>query len=137
VLGVGIDLHNLVNKLYTKGIVYNHPVDCANAMASILKNDERCDYVICLSHLGYKYDDNKISDLALAQQTKNIDLIIGGHTHTFLSEPVKLKNTEGAEVLITQAGWAGIWLGKADIYFSVYNEKISQNNTHHTISGAK
>ncbi len=128
VLGVGIDLKNLVDIKYTKGIVYNDPIENANKIAAILKNDERCDYVICLSHLGYKYDTNKVSDVVLAEKTKNIDLIIGGHTHTFLETPTVVKNSEAKDVQITQVGWAGIWLGKIEVFFSSYNKKTLQNN---------
>jgi 5'-nucleotidase len=133
VLGIGIELENLVDKKYVKGILYTDPVTNANKWAAVLKHDEKCDYVICLSHLGYKYDNNKISDLIFASQTKNIDLIIGGHTHTFLENPEKVKNADGLEVLITQVGWAGIWLGKTSITFSAHNKNILQSNTNHKI----
>ena len=128
VLGVGIDLENLVDIKYTKGIIYNDPILNANKIATILKNDEKCDYVICLSHLGFKYETSKISDIVLAEKTKNIDLIIGGHTHTFLDQPHVILNAENKEVQITQVGWAGIWLGKTEILFSSYNKKTLQNN---------
>lgn len=128
VLGVGIDLENLVEQKNIKGIIYNDPILNANKIASILKNDEKCDYVICLSHLGYRYDTNKISDILLAEKTKNIDLIIGGHTHTFLENPQVILNSESKEVQITQVGWAGIWLGKIEVFFSSYNKKNLQNN---------
>jgi 5'-nucleotidase len=67
--------------------------------------------VICLSHLGYKYDNSKVSDQVLAKGTKNIDLILGGHTHTFFDAPETYKNSEGKNVLVNQVGWAGIYLG--------------------------
>ena len=128
VLGVGIDLENLLDKKFINGIIYNDPITNANKIASILKNDEKCDYVICLSHLGFKYDTNKLSDITFAEKTKNIDLIIGGHTHTFLEKPQAVLNSENKEVQITQVGWAGIWLGKIEVFFSSYNKKIIQNN---------
>lgn len=128
VLGVGIDLENLVDIKYTKGLIYNDPIVKANEIAATLKNEENCDYVICLSHLGYKYDTNKVSDMTLAERSKNIDLIIGGHTHTFLETPQIALNSIGKEVQITQVGWAGIWLGKIEVFFSSYNKKTLQNN---------
>lgn len=134
VLGVGIDLENLVDKRFTKDIKYLNPIEEANKISSILKNEEKCDYVICLSHLGYKYENKKISDVVFATQTKNIDLIIGGHTHTFLESPESIKNVAGQEVQITQVGWAGIWLGKIDILFTPINKKSLQNNTNHKIT---
>jgi 5'-nucleotidase len=133
VLGVGIDLENLVDKKFTKGVLYKDPIAAANKHATILKQDEKCDYVICLSHLGYKYDGNKVSDHVLAAQTKNIDLIIGGHTHTFVDVPTIINNIEGKEVNITQVGWAGIWLGKIDLTFTPHNKKTLQNNANHKI----
>jgi len=133
VFGIGIDLDNLVDKKYTKGIIYNDPVTNANKISSILKQEEKCDYIICLSHLGYRYENKKNSDVSLIEQTKNIDLVIGGHTHTFLENPIMIKNMDGAEVPVTQVGWAGIWLGRADIYFSPDNKKIFLNNSNHKI----
>lgn len=133
VLGVGIDLENLLDKRFINGIKYNDPIEKANKAADILKNEKKCDYVICLSHLGYKYADKKISDLTFASQTKNIDLIIGGHTHTFLEKLDSVKNAEGVEVQITQVGWAGIWLGKIEIFFTPINKKSLQSNTNHKI----
>jgi len=73
--------------------------------------------IICLSHLGYEYNYQKVSDLMLAKETENIDLIIGGHTHTFLDEPVTLKNKKGVDVTINQVGWGGLRLGRLDYVF--------------------
>ena len=89
-------------------------------MTYTLKHEEQCDLIICLSHLGYRYKNNstKISDVKLAAQTKDIDLIIGGHTHTFLPEPTVIKNKAGKTVLINQVGKYGLQLGKIDFYFT-------------------
>jgi 5'-nucleotidase len=76
-----------------------------------------CDLIICLSHLGYQYKENKISDIVLARETANIDVIIGGHTHTFLEQPQVEKNKAGQDVVINQVGWAGIQLGRLDFFF--------------------
>ena len=86
-------------------------------MADKLRKDEKCNLVICLSHLGYDYDFRKVSDKVLAKETEGIDLILGGHTHTFLDEPTLLSNKAGKEVLINQVGWAGLRLGRIDIFF--------------------
>jgi len=72
---------------------------------------------ICLSHLGFEYKDNKLSDKQLAKKTKNIDLIIGGHTHTFLEKAETFFNKEGKTVLVNQAGWSALSLGRVDFYF--------------------
>ncbi len=126
VFGIGIELEGLVDKRLFGNVKYNNPIDCANYSAHHLKHNMKCDYIVCLSHLGYKYDSSKISDVVLASQTKNIDLVIGGHTHTFLNEPVNATNSEGKATLITQVGWAGIWLGQIDIIFSDRGEKLME-----------
>ncbi|HMT30574.1 MAG TPA: metallophosphatase [Bacteroidia bacterium] len=118
ILGVGIELAGLVDKrLYSK-TKYLDPLVQSHQISSYLKRRKKCDLVICLSHLGHSYKSDKISDLKLAESSENIDLIIGGHTHTFLDEPVKIMNKHEKEVLVTQAGWAGLRLGKIDYYFS-------------------
>jgi 5'-nucleotidase len=117
IFGLGIDLEGLVSKENTNGLIYKDPVEIAQQQALILKQ-KGCDYVICLSHLGFEYPTNKISDKLLASQTSGIDLIIGGHTHTFLDAPVVVKNANGKDVLINQVGYGGLNLGRIDIQFS-------------------
>lgn len=119
VFGLGIELHGLVEQKNYLETVYNDPLAVAQDMARILRHNEKCDLVICLSHLGFLYtnDPSKICDLTLARNTKDIDLIIGGHTHTFLNKPYIEKNTEGKEVLVNQVGCYGLNLGQIDFYF--------------------
>jgi len=115
ILGIGIKLEGLVDKKNYGDIIYNDPISNANRVAEELKNQKQCDLVICLSHLGFKYDDpNLVSDIQFAEKSKNIDLIIGGHTHTFLKKPEKIKNADGKKILVNQVGWAGINLGRVD-----------------------
>ena len=127
IFGLGVQLDGLVDKKLYKETVYNNPIEVAQDMTRILKEEKKCDLVICLSHLGFKYKDEpeKPSDILLAQKTKNIDLIIGGHTHTFLDKPVIEKNSEGKEVLINQVGCFGVNLGRIDFYLS--NDKLHHN----------
>jgi 5'-nucleotidase len=117
ILGVGVELDGLVPSSLYKKTYYFDPVKQANKYATILKEEEKCDYVICLSHLGYVPKTNKMCDMVLAKESKNIDLIIGGHTHTFLEKPTIVANSQQKEILITQVGWAGMILGRLDIYF--------------------
>jgi len=117
VLGVGIELDGLVPPKLFGDTQYLDPIECANKEAAILKNDLNCDYIICLSHLGYSYETEKVDDIQLAKNTRNIDLIIGGHTHTFMDTPDAQLNLDGNNVLINQVGWAGIMLGRLDIIF--------------------
>lgn len=118
VFGLGVQLDGLVDKKNYKETVYNDPVTVSQDMARILKHEEKCDLVICLSHIGYKYKDDpeKICDVKLATLTQDIDLIIGGHTHTFLDKPTILKNAEGKDVLVNQVGCYGINLGRIDFH---------------------
>jgi 5'-nucleotidase len=117
VTGVGIEMEGLVPQNLYGNTRYLDPIASAIQQADILRHDEKCDYVICLSHLGYKYDHQKVSDISLAQNSRSIDLIIGGHTHTFMDQPDYLRNKEGKNVIIHQVGWAGIRLGRIDITF--------------------
>ncbi|HEY9169512.1 MAG TPA: metallophosphatase [Lutibacter sp.] len=117
VFGLGIELEGLVDPKMYKETLYLEPTEIAQDMSRILKEDEKCDLVICLSHLGYHYKSDKISDLVLASKTKNIDLIIGGHTHTFLPKPTVTKNSVGENVLVNQVGCYGLNLGRIDFYF--------------------
>lgn len=112
VFGLGIELNGLVPQTMFGSTLYNDPVSVANETAAILRHKKGCNLVICLSHLGYKYDSTKISDITLAPQTKDIDLILGGHTHTFLETPVEIMNLNKQVTYICQTGWGGLNLGK-------------------------
>ena len=117
VFGLGIELQGLVNDNLYKETKYLNPIEIATDMSRILKEEENCDLVICLSHLGYEYSgSNKISDIKLAKATENIDLIIGGHTHTFLEKPTVETNKAGKNVLVNQVGCYGLYLGRVDFY---------------------
>ena len=130
--GVGIELDGLVGKKQYQETKYLNPVEIAQHYADFLRKEKGCDLVICLSHIGYDYRDDadKISDKKLAAQTDNIDLILGGHTHTFLPEPQSFINKSGKNVLVNQVGWAGLLLGRIDFYFDKNKslQNISWNN---------
>ena len=128
VFGLGIELEGLVDiKLYKETKYYN-PIEVATDITKTLKETEKCDLIICLSHLGfdYKNEKDKPSDLKLAAATQDIDLIIGGHTHTFLDKPVIKTNKVGKQVVINQVGAYGINLGRIDFYFSDDSKYISK-----------
>ena len=131
VFGLGIQLEALVDPKMYKETKYLDPLEIAQDMSRILKAEEHCDLVICLSHLGYFYKGNptKISDLNLAKNTKNIDLIIGGHTHTFLPKPTIVRNSADKNMLVNQVGAYGINLGRVDFYFDENNNKSSEGTT--------
>lgn len=127
VFGLGIELEGLVTKKLFKETKYLDPVEITQEITRILKEKEKCDLIICLSHLGHFYKDNpnKVCDLSLAKSTKNIDLIIGGHTHTFLDRPAIVENIEGQKVIINQVGCWGLFLGQIDFYFDSKKNKTS------------
>lgn len=131
VFGLGIELNGLVDPAMYKETKYLNPVEIAQEMARILKINEKCDLIICLSHLGYDYktEPNKISDLKLAALTKDIDLIIGGHTHTFLPKPTIVKNSNNENMLVNQVGCYGINLGKIDFYFDAQKNKSANGKS--------
>ncbi len=131
IFGLGIELEGLVSKKMYKETGYLDPVEMTQDITNELKNTEKCDLIICLSHLGYYYKNNpnKISDLNLAKLTKNIDLIIGGHTHTFLKKPTVVKNIDDKNLLVNQVGAYGINLGRIDFYFDEANNKTSTSTT--------
>ncbi|GAB1857754.1 metallophosphatase [Flavobacteriaceae bacterium MHTCC 0001] len=131
VFGLGIELHGLVSKTMYKETKYLDPIETSEEMTRVLKDDEKCDLIICLSHLGYEYKNNpdKISDVTLAKATKDIDLIIGGHTHTFLPKPTIVKNKEHKDTLVNQVGCYGLYLGQIDFYFDASKNKTSNGTS--------
>ncbi|WP_138433668.1 bifunctional metallophosphatase/5'-nucleotidase [Winogradskyella algicola] len=131
VFGLGIQLEGLVDKKMYKETVYHNPIEVAQDMSRILKEEESCDLVICLSHIGYYYKNSpdRVCDLNLAKATKDIDLIIGGHTHTFLPKPTITQNSEGKNVLVNQVGAYGLYLGRIDFYFEQGKPLYSDSTT--------
>lgn len=125
IFGLGIKLDGLVNKKHYLETQYLDPIDVTQEVVKQLKNEEHCDLVICLSHLGYNYNGGETGDLQLAAKTRDIDLIIGGHTHTFLPEPTVTLNADGKKVIVNQVGWAGVKLGRIDFILDSSGKKSS------------
>jgi len=130
VTGVGIELQGLVPENLYGNTIYKDPIESVNSTTKILKQ-AGCDMIICLSHLGDKYEDNKVSDEVLAKNCFDIDLIIGGHTHRFFSEPRKYINRNGGDTLVNQVGWGGLSLGRLDYKIDV--KKNKKNVKAHTV----
>ena len=126
VFGLGIELKGLVNSSLYRETKYYDPVEIANEMTRKLK-EKKCDLIICISHLGHTYQNDKISDLKLGKLTSDIDLIIGGHTHTLLKKPEIIKNSKNEDVIINQVGSNGIYVGKIDFNFSKLNKILSNS----------
>ncbi|NVJ88984.1 MAG: metallophosphatase [Flavobacteriaceae bacterium] len=131
VFGLGIELEGLVNKKHYKETKYLDPIAITQDITRELKEEQQCDLIICLSHLGYYYKRHPetVSDLNLAKATKDIDLIIGGHTHTFLPKPTIVKNVADKNMLVNQVGCYGLYLGRIDFYFDEFNQKTSKETT--------
>ncbi|MCR9262814.1 MAG: metallophosphatase [Flavobacteriaceae bacterium] len=127
VYGLGIALDGLVTKRLYKETRYLDPFEMASDMERQLKEEEQCDLIICLSHLGYDYENpQRPSDTQLAQRTRHTQLIIGGHTHTFLEKPDVRINQNGDSVLVNQVGCYGLNVGRIDFYFDATKKATAQ-----------
>ncbi len=135
IFGLGIAFTGLVMPAAHAGVVYRDPVETARAAVAELRG-QGCGLVVCLSHLGYRYRDDQISDLRLAGQVSGIDLILGGHTHTFLDAPVRVAAPDGWETLIHQVGWAGVRLGRIDAPFDRAGAPQSLQAAHYPVGAA-
>jgi 5'-nucleotidase len=135
IFGLGIELNGIVDpKLY--GDVSSHdPVTIARRGVDSLRKFHHCDYVICLSHLGYQYQNGRKDDITLAVSVAGIDLIIGGHTHTFLDEPVFIENPSGKKTIVTQMGHSGIRVGRLDLDISGMSENPVLDSRYYLIDG--
>ncbi|TVQ14293.1 MAG: bifunctional metallophosphatase/5'-nucleotidase [Bacteroidetes bacterium] len=128
--GLGIELEGLVGRNLYAETLYVDPVDVARRVERLLKEELGCDIIICLSHLGYEYETGKVSDVVIARKTRYTDIILGGHTHTLLDPPAKIENAAGKKVHIGQTGYAGVRLGRMDLYFNKKNsETFVESNT--------
>ncbi|THH41509.1 bifunctional metallophosphatase/5'-nucleotidase [Neolewinella litorea] len=123
VFGLGIELKGLVPEELYGNTNYQNPLDRGNETARHLRTRLKCDLVVCLSHLGYRYRNEKVDDVKLARASRHIDLILGGHTHTFMDQPAEVPNAEGLPVVINQVGFAGLRLGRLDVTFGSKGER--------------
>jgi len=115
IFGLGIKLNGVVDPSLSGDVRSFDPVRTAERSVESLRDFYNCDYIICLSHLGYKQELGGIGDEMLARAVSGIDLIVGGHTHTFLDEPVPVLNPSGNRTWITQMGHSGVRLGRLDV----------------------
>lgn len=109
VIGINIQPRGLIAAGNYEGMKFLDPVKTANEMAELLTTKYKCDMIVCLSHLGYN------ADLNLAESTRGIDLIVGGHSHTYMKEPAIRKNLDNKEVTIFQTNGRGVYVGRLDI----------------------
>ena len=117
IIGVTVTLQGVVSLSALQNLTFQNPVPIADELARFLKKEKKCHLVICLSHLGYDGGSStRPSDIYVAEHSRHIDLIIGGHTHTVLAQPDIRKNLDGKEVPIVQAGSQGAFVGRVDLY---------------------
>lgn len=116
VFGLSPQLDGLVMAKTCAGVKYNDPVKAANDVAKLLKEQEKCDLVVCLSHLGW--DIIGVDDTELMRQTRNIDIVLGGHSHSYFNALEYVENLDGREIPNDQNGKHGIYVGKITVDFS-------------------
>ncbi len=128
-IGIGVDPESLVMQQNYTGMVYKDAVETVNRLAAELKNDKGCDLVVVVSHLGAVKENEKTTDYELAAASRDVDIIIGGHSHTVLRPGTKasdrpdvkpgeekflpsiVENAVGRPVLVAQTGKYGKLLG--------------------------
>lgn len=110
VFGLSPRLEGLVQTAKCQGIVFLDPIETARGVVERLRTAEKCDVVICLSHLGFQ--GGTYCDERLAAETSGIDLILGGHSHTFMKEPAHYLNAEGTGVSVLHSGKNGLQVGE-------------------------
>ena len=115
--GLGISPDNLITPQNFQGVKYMDPVQMARGVVRLLREQEKCQLVVGMSHLGYYANprNNEIGDTQVAAQVNGIDFIASGHTHTFMEKPVLQKNPEGKDTIIFQVGKSGIYVGRIDL----------------------
>lgn len=121
IFGLGISFESLVLPELHVGVRYMNAELVARQLTRRLRQDHKCDMVICLSHLGYKYETDRVSDYVIANEVDGIDLIIGGHTHTLLEEPHIVEKPGKDPTIISQVGHAGVVLGRLNFEFDRTN----------------
>jgi len=114
--GLGISPDNLITPQNFQGVKYMDPVQMARGVVRLLREQEKCQLVVGMSHLGYYANpkNNEIGDSQVAAQVSGIDFIASGHTHTFMEKPVLTKNPAGKDTIIFQVGKSGIYVGRVD-----------------------
>ncbi len=133
IFGLGIELDGVVSPDLYGDVKHRDPIAWAKGMTNSLRDYHKCDFIICLSHLGFQYSNGRMDDLTLAEKAGGIDLIIGAHTHTFLDYPVGVVNPEGKTTQITQMGHGGVRLGRIDLDFNSPDQKVTTSDRFYVI----
>jgi 5'-nucleotidase len=115
VFALNPEMDGLVSAKNYPGVKFLDPTEVANNMASMLKKEKKCDMVICISHLGWT--DEKYSDKNVFSKTRGIDLVLGGHSHTYFQTLDYVKDLDGKLIPVDQNGKHGIFIGKLTLSF--------------------
>ena len=115
VIGLLTDVSTVVERAVADKLKYLNPIEAANRYAEYLKNEKKCDLIICLSHLGYGRGEH--TDCEIAPHLRNVDIIVGGHSHTNLDDYTAVKDLDGKEVVIVQDGSWGLEIGQLTVNF--------------------
>lgn len=114
--GLSPQLEGLVDLSKCKGVTYLDPIEVGNRVAAELKHDKKCDVVICVSHLGWLRPD-EIGDQKLLASSKDIDLVLGGHSHSYFKALRYVNNADGKAVPVDQNGKNAMYVGKLTLSF--------------------
>ena len=120
-IGINVDPASLISTANTGAMEFRPVIETANHWAEFLKKKEKCDLVVAVTHIGYESENGKTNDVDLARASKDIDIIIGGHSHTFVDPktpdktPYWIENAEGRPVLVAQTGKYGRNVGYISI----------------------
>ncbi len=119
VFGLSPRLDGLVAKENYGGVVYNDPVEAARKAVKALRSGERCDVVVCLSHLGWAQAQPDIDDSTMIAGTRGIDLVLGGHSHSYFEKLEYVRDADGRNVPVDQNGKHGVFVGKMEMSLKV------------------
>ena len=114
IMALDVNPVSLIFEKNYRGIVYEDPIEKANNVSDLLKKREHCDVIICLSHLGADSTKHEVNDFEIARKTRYIDVIIGGHSHSMITN-TSVKNAAGRNIIIAQVGKSGLYLGRVDL----------------------
>ena len=113
VFGLSPKMKGLVSDKNCVGVKYLDPVKAAQKTADLLKNKEKCDLVVCISHLGWNIGGD--DDVLMMKNTRNIDIVLGGHSHSYFKQEKWVKNLDGVSVPNDQNGKSGIYVGRLEV----------------------
>lgn len=114
IMALNVDPKSLIIESNYKGVVYDDPINKAIEISTLLKQKEKCDVIICLSHLGSDSTKAEVNDFVIAHKTRYIDVIIGGHSHSLITN-TNVKNAAGKPIVIAQMGKSGMFLGEVEL----------------------